>query len=134
MTFKDLLADEPELLFVYGTLLVPEVHERVAGQKHAMTPARLAGYKRYSLQGRVYPGIVEEAGAFVNGMLLPLQGNIVLYDRFEGDEYFRKTVVVESGEAVIEAQTYILCEKFRHLLEGEWSLQKFCDNDLPMLF
>ena len=121
---------EQEFLFVYGTLLVPEVLEKITGQKYAMTAAELSGYKRYSLRGRVYPGIVKEEGAVVNGMLLALNGNIGQFDLFEGDEYFRESVYVMSGGRIFEAQTYVLKEKYRYLLDAGWSLQKFCENEL----
>jgi len=42
-------------LFVYGSLLFPEVLTRVAGRELPTRPARLPGHGRYAVQGVVYP-------------------------------------------------------------------------------
>ena len=52
-------------VFAYGTLIFPEVVEIVVGRRPPKWDALLPGYRRARLDGRVYPGIVEEPGRYL---------------------------------------------------------------------
>lgn len=55
--------------FVYGTLMAPEVVQALIKRVPPMKPATLTGYKRHSVKGVVFPAIVSEDQAFVQGMV-----------------------------------------------------------------
>ena len=88
-------------LFVYGTLLDPQVQQMVFGQEVAGQPDRLPGYEKRerSVAGR-YPEIVPVAqeGALVQGQRLELgAAGLRRADAYETTMYYRKLVELESG-------------------------------------
>ena len=101
----------PEHLFVYGTLMEPEVLRRLLGHALEMNPAVVRGYRRFRVRNAVYPGIVAEssesstAGRVLSGLS---ETDWKTLDAFEGDEYERLLVetTLESGET-ISAATYV---------------------------
>jgi gamma-glutamylcyclotransferase (GGCT)/AIG2-like uncharacterized protein YtfP len=98
-------------LFVYGSLLVPLVFERLTGVSRQGIPALLEGYARYPLSGEVYPGLMEESGAATIGLLVDDISPLVLdmLDQFEGADYERRSVeVLTLLGNVAMAETYIL--------------------------
>lgn len=123
-----------EAVFVYGTLLLPEVMEAVTGRAAPPRPARLVGFARRRLRGRSFPGLVEAPGTEVRGALhegLDASALAVL-DRFEGPLYERVRVRVElddGGGAC--AWTYALSPLGRPLATGDaWNLADFAARDL----
>ena len=104
-----MVAPLPQTLFIYGTLQAPEVLEAVAGRAFASEPARLDGYRRVSIPGEVFPGIVPDAEGRVEGHLL-LQVDPVswaLFDKYEPG-YERRTVQVRTAHgAVVPAETFV---------------------------
>ena len=106
-------------LFTYGTLMLPEIMEKVAGCRSASVPATLAGYRRTLVRGEVYPGIAEDVRGEVDGVLhldLPVEA-VRRLDVFEGEMYDRRQVVVaEAGGVARTAMTYVFRPEFRHLL------------------
>jgi gamma-glutamylcyclotransferase (GGCT)/AIG2-like uncharacterized protein YtfP len=101
-------------LFTYGTLMLPEVMEIVAGRRFAARDATLVGYRRRLLRDRVYPGLVPAAGESVGGVLWedldpPALARI---DRFEDAPYER----VELRVAVAPGES---CAAFVYLLRPE---------------
>lgn len=62
-------------VFVYGSLMAPEVLHIVLQRLPANTPAVLPGYARYAIQNRVYPAIVRSSkGHHVDGLVCKLNG------------------------------------------------------------
>jgi gamma-glutamylcyclotransferase (GGCT)/AIG2-like uncharacterized protein YtfP len=60
-------------VFVYGTLLFPEVRRALLGREPATARAELRGYARYAIRSpgfEPFPVIVAEADAWVQGLLL----------------------------------------------------------------
>ncbi len=111
-------------LFVYGTLLVPDIMREVTGRQYAGESAVLPGYRRYRIRRRSYPGIVEEAGTSVSGTLFEM-GPVALaaIDRYEDACYERRTVTVEVKGESRQAYAYVIPDNRRHLLEDkEWDL------------
>lgn len=123
-----------EHLFVYGTLLLPQIMQRVCGRRHFSQPAILSGYARYGLRGKSYPGIVAEENATVAGVLYlglrPAAWRRL--DAYEGDFYVRQRVQVETENGQpLSAWTYVIPENKRHLLLGhDWSLLQFQQRHL----
>ena len=120
-------------VFVYGTLLVPELMQVVSGGDYESAEAIAHGYARSRLAGRVYPGIAAAAGSQVPGRIyLSLTEEALRrLDYFEGPEYIRDTleVVLQDGSRV-PAETYIVPAEKRSLLTGEvWGIDSFraCD-------
>lgn len=111
-------------VFVYGTLLIPDIMREVTGRQYAGTTAVLRGYRRYRIRNRSYPGVVVEAGAEVHGMLFEV-GPVALaaLDRYEDPFYERRKLIVEAGDTAREAYVYVIPDSRRHLVEPrDWDL------------
>ncbi|MCP4092863.1 MAG: gamma-glutamylcyclotransferase [Planctomycetes bacterium] len=131
---------ESHPLFVYGTLMYPEVVHGLTGLPLAGDAARLLDYRRYSVrppgrQGRG-PIIFPEQNGVVEGRLLyevPAAA-MDLIDRFEaaGGGYRRCEVVVHllGDENPITAWAYVGEEALREHRAGSWSTSRFETEDL----
>ena len=116
-------------LFTYGTLMLAEVMEIVAGRHFAAQRATLAGHRRRLLRGRVYPGLLPDPGESVEGVLWedvdpPALARI---DRFEGSLYERPElrVTAASGECC-GAFVYRLRPEHRALAsDADWHEAEF---------
>lgn len=89
-------------LFAYGTLMLPEVMEVVAGRRCVALPAVLPGHRRRLLRDAVYPVLLPAAGESVAGVLWDGLDDTALarIDRFEDAIYerIRRRVVLAGGE------------------------------------
>ena len=86
-------------LFVYGTLIFPQVMHAVCGIAPPSKAARLPGYLRFTVHNQCYPAIKPMPKAVVDGVLYP---NVSLslirqLDRYEGREYRRLRLRVTHG-------------------------------------
>jgi gamma-glutamylcyclotransferase (GGCT)/AIG2-like uncharacterized protein YtfP len=75
-------------VFVYGTLLFPEVRRALLGREPVTVRAELRGYGRYAIRAsgfEPFPVIVAEADGRVNGLLISDmdQGEMDCLDCFE---------------------------------------------------
>ncbi|RJF97142.1 gamma-glutamylcyclotransferase family protein [Noviherbaspirillum saxi] len=97
-------------VFTYGSLMFPEVWNRVVRGDYRSLPATLPGHARFVLKNETYPGVIAQPGQSVAGLLYfdVSPQDVVALDAFEGDEYRRVAVGVtlDSGETV-EAQAYL---------------------------
>ncbi len=114
-------------IFTYGSLMFPEIWQRVVRGNYVSATATLPGFARYALADDTYPGMVAQANATVEGVLYydVAPQDLAALDAFEGSEYRREdvNVVIESGESVI-ACTYIFLAEQR--LSGlPWEPQAF---------
>ena len=122
-------------LFTYGTLMLAEVMEIVAGRSFTARRATLDGYRRRLLRDRVYPGLLPAAGESVEGVLWedvdpPALARI---DRFEGSLYERPELCVTPapGESV-SAFVYVLRPEHRALASAAaWHEAEFRARHLP---
>jgi len=106
----DLTSDKPEPaplrtgrhVFTYGSLMYDDIFTGVTHCQCMRLPARLAGWRRYALQGRQYPGAMPE-----NSVQTRIDGVLWLHvpelaiealDRFEGSEYERVDVIVQGAD------------------------------------
>lgn len=97
-------------LFVYGTLLSPDVMRRVSGELPPALPASLPGFVRGNIAGEPYPAIVRSDGSRVEGRLYTRvkPGSLARLDRYEGSLYRRRLVVVDTAEGQRLAHVYAL--------------------------
>eukprot|EP00741_Cyanophora_paradoxa_P002927 tig00000655_g2841.t1 len=88
------------LLFVYGTLMSEEVLGALLHRVPKMQPARLEGFHRYNIHGRVYPAIAPRQGGVVEGLLITDldedEWDILARDAFEAKEYAKQVHAVEA--------------------------------------
>ena len=115
-------------VFTYGTLLLAEVMEAVAGARHASVPARLDGFERVCVRGAVYPGARAAASAAIDGVLWLDVGDDALarLDRFEGEMYERRAVRVATADGARSAQAYVVPPAYAHLLDdAPWDVERF---------
>jgi gamma-glutamylcyclotransferase (GGCT)/AIG2-like uncharacterized protein YtfP len=115
-------------LFVYGTLMLPEIWHKITKEDRFNDKALLSGFFRSKLNGEVYPGIHKKNGCFVNGVIYYDVSNLAIkkLDIFEGERYRRIRINVNVKNRSIQADTYELSTNFHHLLTGEeWNLEEF---------
>lgn len=120
-------------LFVYGTLMVPQVMHAVCGFTAAAEPAVLQGHRRRRVRGEVYPGIVASQGEQVEGMLYRglTDRHLSRLDEFEGEMYRRSSVEVEAGNTGVPAFAYLMAPAFVDALSNDfWSLDAFVTHAL----
>ena len=123
-------------LFAYGTLAIDPLFERVVGRLGAHEQALLPHHARLAFLREVYPGIVPRRGASTPGRLYHdvTEAELEHLDRFEGEQYRRERVVVQSRRQAVEAWTYVVVPQHRSALsQRPWDPEWFCENVLPRL-
>lgn len=122
-------------LFTYGTLMFPEVWQRISIGVFPAEPAVLRGYAMYRVKDAVYPGIIRaDTGPEVHGLVYTDLDEDTLFelDTYESSFYERLPVRVTlaSGEEV-ECHAYIVPSSRRDLLTSEsWDAEMFRVNEL----
>ena len=123
-----------DCLFAYGTLQFPEVIEAVCGRNFSGEPARLPGFVRLRIEGQSYPGIRAQEGGVTEGILYSGVDSdaISLLDRFEGGQYVRRSLLVETADGRKgRAAVYVVAEEHLADLSGEpWDPEVFRNQDL----
>lgn len=120
-------------VFAYGTLMAPDIMEIVSGRQLDSLEAMAKGYQRYLVHNEKFPGMVEQPGAQVQGVLYLDVSEPVLMrlDLFEGELYDRQEIEVFShpqGQNVM-AMTYLFKEEYSHLLSNSvWDFEEFLSN------
>ena len=130
----------PINVFVYGTLLFPEITQRLGIVSHGSSlkrlPAVLRGYQRETVAARAEanpPAIFEDSGGSVAGEVLlditteSLQ-RLDWFEDVEHELYTRQSVQVEVQPKeptekmphTMEVFTYVCGQRIRHLLNGVW--------------
>ena len=104
-------------VFVYGSLLVPEVVRAVLGRTPTAVPAVLQGYRRCSLRGPAFPALLRAPGHSTVGAVIELApAELRRLDRYEDDFYVRRPVAVGLDDGgMVRAQTYLLSARHRRL-------------------
>ncbi len=122
-------------LFTYGSLMFPEVWERVTGSTARAARASLDGFAAWCVRDESYPGLVEARGASTAGVVYfdVSDDALARLDRFEGAFYRRIGVVVTLGDgAAAQAETYLVDDAFRMQLDPRpWSAEHFREHGLP---
>ena len=122
-------------IFVYGTLLVPEVMQAVTGRSLPTENAVLHDYARYKIRHQVFPGIIESRGDHVQGLAVgPVDTDTLQrLDRFESRIYERRnvTICLDAGRQET-ACAYVVTAEYADLLTDEpWDPGTFSRRDLP---
>jgi gamma-glutamylcyclotransferase (GGCT)/AIG2-like uncharacterized protein YtfP len=114
-------------LFVYGTLLFPEIMRRVIGRALPSRPATLHGWARRGLRGERYPGVLPALGESVEGKLcLGVDGTTLRrLDVYEGEQFERRFVHVETARGRSGAFVYALAAAHRRAATEEWGVEAF---------
>lgn len=122
-------------LFTYGTLMFPEVWQRISIGIYPAEPAVLRGYAMYRVKDAVYPGITRaEPTSEVPGLVYADLDEDTLFelDTYESSFYQRLPVkvTIASGEDV-ECHAYVVPESRRDLLTTEpWDAKHFRTHEL----
>jgi gamma-glutamylcyclotransferase (GGCT)/AIG2-like uncharacterized protein YtfP len=122
----------PRHIFTYGSLMFSQVWQRVVRGNYRSARAIVDGYARYAIVAETYPAMIAQAGATVSGILYfdVHEQDIAILDAFEGADYRRQTVQVQSetGE-LYAADTFIYLEHSRvttaSWLPDSFQLQQF---------
>lgn len=114
-------------LFTYGSLMYPQVWQRVVRGMYRSVAAVVAGHARYGIIGETYPAMVEQADAVVSGVVyLDVDENdVARLDVFEGNAYQRTEVAatLSSGD-ILTVDAYIYLDKSR-LSDALWTPETF---------
>jgi gamma-glutamylcyclotransferase (GGCT)/AIG2-like uncharacterized protein YtfP len=122
-------------LFVYGTLMAPEVLEILLKRVPRMTAATLYQHRLYSIKSASYPGILPKPNESVKGLVLweMTPREFQLLDAYEGTpqdeslyEYRQKEVEVEieHSSEKISAVCYVYVRTEDLLIPG-WSYENW---------
>ena len=99
------------IVFVYGTLLDPDVLARMSGDPalpRRLRPARLDGWRRVFLRGTPYPTLVEDAGAAVEGAVLRAgDAALARLSAYEGSAYVLTPLTVATSRGAVRARAWI---------------------------
>ena len=119
-------------VFVYGSLLFPEITKKLTGKSFKTLPAIVEGYKMYCVKGCDYPAIVRENGTFTNGKVLldVEESDILKMSFFEGDEYEKKKISVLVNGKPEDAFVFVWVKGNDLLDDEEWDFQEFEKNSL----
>ena len=122
-------------VFVYGTLLVPEIWKAVTGSPQIRTEdAVLPGFRIERVIGGDFPGIVPDptqAAGVPGRVILNVSDTAVRrLDRYESDLYDRLVVdAILSTNDTVKAHAYVVPEHNADVLSGEqWNLEWFMEN------
>lgn len=121
-------------LFVYGTLMWPQVLRALTGKSWVTEDAVLKGFKRCRIKGAVYPGIKREPASSVKGKVVRGLGGkeLSMLDQFEGDAYERVRIQVNTeSNKEEEVFTYVIRKAYKHILsDQEWKETDISDEDI----
>ena len=114
-------------IFVYGSLLFPEIVEGLTGKSFETQKAVLKNFERHAVAGCDYPAILQKKNAEVKGVLLLNVDckSLKILTFYEGDEYEQKTVEVESETKKINALVFVWKGENSVLLSEDWEEGKF---------
>ena len=119
-------------VFVYGSLLFPEIAEGLCGEKLKSEEAILRGYSRFALKEADYPAIIKKNNATVKGkVLLNLDENaIYLLTFYEGDDYGMAPVKVETNSGIVNAVAFVWMAGNEFLEDFDWDEGQFESESL----
>jgi len=115
-------------LFVYGSLLFPEILKGLTGKTFKMVPATLPFFKRHLVKDADYPAIVEDIASEVTGMLLfeVDEKSMKILRFYEGDEYDCAEVTVHTKDGnIYTAQAYVWNASRQYLEPFDWDPEHF---------
>jgi gamma-glutamylcyclotransferase (GGCT)/AIG2-like uncharacterized protein YtfP len=119
--------DDPAPLFVYGTLMFPEILRALTGRVPDSTAAAAAGWRAAALLGRRYPGLVP-GPSLVRGRLISglSAGERQAVHAFEDGGYELRGLVLADGRL---ASAYVWTRD-GDVLPADWDPAAFAARDL----
>lgn len=120
-------------LFVYGSLLFPDLVTALTGKQFYSIPATLKGYRRCRVKDCDYPAIIETPGARVEGKIIENvdDRSMQLLTFFEGDDYTKQLVTVSLQGKKMKATTFVWITDKAFLEEADWKEAEFERQSLP---
>src|SRR6266542_5749833 len=113
---------EPAGLFVYGTLLFPEVLRALLGRIPDNTAATVAGWRAAALPGLPYPGLVPGPSSAVGRLLTGLTADEWRrLEVYEGDQYELRRLTLTDGR---QSWAYVWIEEER-VSPHDWRPEEF---------
>ncbi|QDT73776.1 gamma-glutamylcyclotransferase family protein [Lacipirellula limnantheis] len=117
-------------LFAYGTLMFPEIWERVVGDEFRAAPATVRGMAVYRAAGQLFPVMVasESTECAAGIVVFDLSPRVFeTLDAYESDFYERIELHVELDDGrMLAAQTYLLPDRLRDVASDErWTAEWF---------
>jgi len=107
--------------------MFPQVWQRVVRGQYHSACAIVSGYARYAIAGETYPGMVEQAGAAVQGVVYfdVDEQDVAALDAFESSDYRRECVPARIGRHEVRAvEAYIYLDRAR-ISDALWEAEKF---------
>jgi len=118
-------------LFAYGTLMCPEIIEKIFGVPLSGVQGRVKNHVCLCVRGEHYPGLVRKHGGEATGIVYTIPSYLwKRLDAFEGEQYLRRPVTVwyDNGKREL-IHTYIFRPEFRRLLSRKpWEYQSFLND------
>jgi gamma-glutamylcyclotransferase (GGCT)/AIG2-like uncharacterized protein YtfP len=127
-----MIGENMENLFTYGSLMCEDIMLEVSGLKLEPVHGILRYYRRLSVKGEHYPAIIPDSNSSVNGVayLKVPPSSWKRLDRFEGEYYTRKAVLVElNNGGILTAGVYVFNQEFKDKLdETDWTFSEFMNK------
>ena len=123
-------------LFAYGSLILPEVWESVAGRMHPSETGSIRGFVRRTVRDATYPGILEtgNGGDTVSGVIYRDvdAASVEALDAFESDFYRRQALDARTrAESIVRCEAYVVPAEHAHLVsDTPWDLDTFARDHL----
>lgn len=118
-----------DTVFTYGSLMCAEIMSAVCGYPLVGEPATVKDFRRLSVKGEVYPGLIPQSGSEVSGILYRGISGAALarLDAFEGAYYRRQRVSVYTSPAgILQGYCYVFRSQYYYLLGDEpWDFDSF---------
>ncbi|CAJ59721.1 MULTISPECIES: gamma-glutamylcyclotransferase family protein [Frankia] len=119
------------LLFVYGTLMFPEVVSTLIGRVPPMESAAAPGWRAARLRDRLYPGLVrrvarDDASAPGRVLVGLDRGERAVFDAFEGSAYEAAPLVLADGRPAVA----YLWKDAAEATDEDWNPRAFADGHL----
>ena len=114
-------------VFVYGTLLFPDILKGLTGNTFEDRDAVLYGFKCLALKDADYPAIIAHAGSSVQGKVLfnVDERSLEILRFFEGDEYNCITVKVNVDNNRVQASAFVWTGGHHRLDTADWDQAVF---------
>jgi gamma-glutamylcyclotransferase (GGCT)/AIG2-like uncharacterized protein YtfP len=125
-----LVSADPAPLFVFGSLLFPDVLRVLIDRDPHRVPTTITGWRAIALPERVYPGLIPDEAATATGHLLDdlTAAEWETLDAFEADIYTLARVHLDHTR---HAWAYACANAAEFLTAGPWSPDEFACGHLP---
>lgn len=120
-------------VFAYGSLMYPEVWERVVRGKYRSSRGTIHGFRRLGVRDEEYPALViDKTAAPIEGRVYfdVTADDVALLDAFETTQYARVSVAVTIDQKPIVADAYLFLD-IEKVTDRDWDPALFEREGLP---